>query len=326
MTIKKSKIFDPADGFAPIADALSLCDCSVVKRGNKWCMYLAGDAIGGEVPELFSASLPEDKALSSDGWEITCQSNNNKAIAVLAEHNKSKGWDLRGGRHCPSYVQGWNPQKKSWVERIYYAGARDKVWGPYTIGHLEWDGNEWVDQPAPAFEANEDWEHGSVYEPNLIYHDGKWKMWYVAGANHEGYIVHGYSESEDGQTNWSKHRIFLSAEEKVFDFCIKETKNGYEAVFSRIILDHNLPALPAGLWYCKAQYPSPQISGWSKPMQIMTAEDCGWHSGPWKPSFAYDDINPDKMFVFFNGMYKGKTEGPFPFVFTLGCLEIDWQE
>lgn len=28
-------------------------------------------------------------------------------------------------------------------------------------------------------------EHSSVYEPNLVYHDGKWKMSYVAGSNRE---------------------------------------------------------------------------------------------------------------------------------------------
>ena len=41
--------------------------------------------------------------------------------------------------------------------------------------------NKWVDQSTPAL-TNEDWEHGSVYEPNLIYHGSKWKMWYVAGS------------------------------------------------------------------------------------------------------------------------------------------------
>ena len=118
----------------------------------------------------------------------------------MSGHQNSKAWDLKGGRHCPAYVRGWDPQRKAWVERIYYAGGASDVWGPYTIGYLEWDGDQWVDQPAPAFTANEDWERGSVYEPNLIYHDGKWKMWYVAGSNQEDYIVHGYSESPDGRT------------------------------------------------------------------------------------------------------------------------------
>jgi hypothetical protein len=74
-----------------------------------------------------------------------------------------------------------------------------------TIGFLEWDGQKWIDQPEPAFTAKEDWEHGSVYEPNLIYHDGKWRMWYVAGSNHEDYLIQGYAESDDGRTGWSEH-------------------------------------------------------------------------------------------------------------------------
>ena len=86
------------------------------------------------------------------------------------------------------------------MERIYYAGAAENLWGPYTIGFLQWNGETWIDQPEPCFVANEDWEHGSVYEPNLIYHDGKWKMWYVAGSNQADYLVHGYAESEDGST------------------------------------------------------------------------------------------------------------------------------
>jgi hypothetical protein len=41
---------------------------------------------------------------------------------------------------------------------------------------LEWDGTKWLDQPTSAFLPNESWEHCSVYEPNPIYPDGKWKM------------------------------------------------------------------------------------------------------------------------------------------------------
>ena len=54
------------------------------------------------------------------------------------------------------------------------------------------------------FFANEDWEHGSVYEPNVVYADGKWKMWYVAGSNVEDYLVKGFAESADGRTNWTR--------------------------------------------------------------------------------------------------------------------------
>ena len=32
------------------------------------------------------------------------------------------------------------------MERIYYAGAAENLWGPYTIGFLEWDGG-WLVGP-----------------------------------------------------------------------------------------------------------------------------------------------------------------------------------
>lgn len=142
---------------------------------------------------LFSASLPEGEPLSASGWEITADSQDPQKPAPLAGKFASYWWDGKGGRHCPSYVKGWDPDKGAWVERIYCAGASQDYMGPYVIGYVEWDGVNWVDQAAPAFTANEYWEHGSVYEPNLVYHDGKWKMWYVAGANQDDYLVQGYA-------------------------------------------------------------------------------------------------------------------------------------
>jgi hypothetical protein len=320
---KETKIFDPAEGFAPLTDAVILTDASVVERDNRWWMYLAGRALNRPSIELFSASLPEGALLSATGWKLTSQNADHTKIADLAGHESSKSWDLQGGRHCPSYVRGFDPKRKTWVERIYYAGGASNVWGPYTIGYLEWDGSKWIDQPAPVFTANEEWEHGSVYEPNLIYRDGMWRMWYVAGSNQEDYIVQGYAESADGRSGWSKHKVFFGPEEKVFDFCVSETRNGYEAVFSRVMLGKQLPAAPAGLWWCEAKTPSSNMSDWSKPVQIMTAEDRGWHSGPWKPSLRYGDGDAKKMFVFFDGLYPKPNAGPFPYVFTLGCLELE---
>ncbi|MGH9581949.1 MAG: hypothetical protein ACRD4O_03305, partial [Bryobacteraceae bacterium] len=222
----------------------------------------------------------------------------------------------------PSYVKGWDPQRSTWVERIYYAGGAEHVWGPYTIGYLEWDGGKWVDQPAPTFVAEEDWEHGSVYEPNLIYADGKWKMWYAAGSNQEYYVVQGFAESADGRTNWTKHKLFAPTEDKIFDFCVIRAETGYEAVFSRVWLGKPEQPATAGLWWCHADTPSSDFSDWSRPVQIMTAEDRGWHAGPWKPSVQYSETDPNRMFVFFDGLYRTDKAGPFPYAFTLGCLEI----
>ena len=220
-------------------------------------------------------------------------------------------------------MKGWDPDKAVWVERIYYAGAAENLWGPYTIGFLEWDGEQWQDQPEPAFTANEDWEHGSVYEPNLVCHDGKWKMWYVAGSNHEDHLVQGYAESADGRTGWSKHAPFATPEMKMFDFCVRQRAEEFEAVFARVWMGRGEMPPETGLWWCRAKKPSGVLSDWTEPVQIMTGKDCGWHAGPWKPSLQFAADTGRRAFVFFDGSYRTSDPGPFPFVFTLGCAEVE---
>lgn len=58
-------------------------------------------------------------------------------------------------------------------------------------------------------------------------------------------------------------------------------------------------------------------------MQIMTAEDRGLHSGPWKPFFQFDERIPSRAVVFFDGLYRTSDPGPFPFAFTLGRFQVD---
>jgi hypothetical protein len=316
---RETKIFDPRDPAIGLNGA-ELLDSTVIQRDNQWWMFLAGQANGYGATDLFSASLPSGAPLSAQGWTPT--RNAAGELVSLAGRNASQCWDGNGGRHCPSWVKGWDPEKQRWAERIYYAGAAENLWGPYTIGYLEWDGERWLDQPAPVFTATEDWERGSVYEPNLICHEGKWKMWYVAGSNQQDYLIHGYSESEDGR-NWGSHTIFAPPELKMFDFCVRPRGNGFDAVYSRVWVSQDTPPpSETGLWWCNAEKPSGKLSDWSEPMQIMTAEDRGWHSGPWKPSLTFPEPNNDHAFIFFDGLYRTTDPGPFPFAFTLGCLEI----
>jgi hypothetical protein len=318
----ETKIFDPADGFAPLTDVYVATDSTVVKRGDTWWMYLAGKVNGREGIQLFSASLPQGAPLAAIGWRLIPDSEDETKVAMLAGQENSKNWDLKGGRHCPSYVKGWDPERQVWVERIYYAGGAENVWGPYAIGYLEWDGGRWIDQPEPVFAAKEEWERGSVYEPNLVYADGKWKMWYVAGSNQQDYIVQGFAESDDGR-NWKQHIIFSSSEQKVFDFHVISRPGGYEAVFSRVWLGEGIPPEKTGLWWCCSKTASANAADWSELVQIMTAEDKGWHTGPWKPSVQYAEGDPGRMFVFFDGAYKRTEISGFPFVFTLGCLNLE---
>jgi hypothetical protein len=318
--LQKSKIFDPRDA-ATAAYGSDLVDASVTKWGEEWWMVLAGQAGGYGATDLYSAKLPKGASLSAAGWKPL--RDDAGQLVPLSARLRSAPWDGRGGRHCPSYVKGWDHDRETWVERIYYAGAAENLWGPYTIGFLEWDGEQWQDQPEPAFTAKEDWEHGSVYEPNLLYHDGKWKMWYVAGSNHEDYFVQCYAESADGRRGWSKHALFAQPKMKMFDFCARQRATGFEAVFARVWMGRNEMPPETGLWWCRAEKPFAALSDWDEPIQIMTGEDCGWHAGPWKPSLQFAGDTGRRAFVFFDGSYRTSDPGPFPFAFTLGCAELE---
>src|ERR1700722_11764350 len=125
------KIFDPRDASNGSGGA-ELLDPSVVKRGDQWWLYLAGQTHGYGATEIYSASLPPQSPLTATGWNITRDAAGQ--LQPLAQRVLSSGWDGKGGRHCPSHVRGWDPRKQAWVERIYYAGAGENLWGPYTIG------------------------------------------------------------------------------------------------------------------------------------------------------------------------------------------------
>jgi len=313
------KIFDPQNATNGLKGT-ELLDATLLKRDDQWCMVLAGQAGGYGATDLFSAKLPPGAGLSSTEWTVSMESSGQPQ--PLAPRAQSGPWDGKGGRHCPSYVKGWDPHTGEWVERIYYAGASENLWGPYTIGFLQWNGSAWIDQSEPVFVAKEEWEHGSVYEPNLIYDDGKWKLWYVAGSNQEDYLVHGYAESADGVSGWSKHNQFAPPEMKMFDFCVRKHEDRFHAVFSRVSVAQATPPPETGLWWCSAEKASDRLSDWGTPVQMLTAEDKGWHSGPWKPTFEFDELNEKRAFVFFDGLYRTSDPGPFPFAFTLGRLEI----
>jgi hypothetical protein len=313
---KQTRIFDAGKGYKPFTQLMTFTDCSVAKRDDKWWMYAGGlDKKSREI-QMFSASLPKGAPLSATGWQITADPNDPSTPLLLVGKSKSHWWDGLGGRHCPSYVEGYDPEKGAWVERIYYAGACRDYMGPYVIGYIEWDGVRWVDQSAPVFTANEYWEHGSVYEPNLVYHDGLWKLWYVAGANQDDYLVQGYAESPNGRTDWSEHKVFFPQEEKVFDFCVIEAQNGYEAVFSRVNVSGKADPPKTGLWWCHAKDPSSSVADWSEPVRISG-------SGPWKPCARHGETDPKTLFVFCDGAYPNVSGTGIPMHFTIDCIEVE---
>jgi len=318
---RKVKIFDPNDASTGLGGA-ELTDASVVERNGQWWMFLAGQAAGFGPTDIFSASLAPGAGLAARGWNLTRGPNGE--LSPVAGRTLSEAWDGRGGRHCPAHVTGRDAHSGKTIERIYYAGSEEHLSGPYRIGFLQWDGEKWLDGPAPVFAATEDWERGSVFEPNLIYHDGKWKMWYVAGSIRDDHLVHGYSESEDGISGWTEHVLFAQPEFRMFDFCVRERAGGFDAVFARVwLFRDSAPPPETGLWWCRAAAPSCKLSDWGEPLQVMTAEDCGWHSGAFKPSLQFNDPGGERALVFFDGLYRTAEPGPFPFALTLGCLEVD---
>jgi len=316
----ETKIFDPNDP-ATGSNGAEVLDASVVWRAGEWQMVLAGQAHQVGAPQLFTAALAPGVPLSATGWQLARDASGE--LIPLVPPAASGAWDGDGGRHCPSYVRGFDRNAGREVERIYYAGASDHAWGPYSIGYLEWDGASWQAQPEPVFRATEEWERGSVFEPNVLYHDGKWLMWYVAGSHQENYLVHGCAESRDGR-EWETRTLFAPAEMRIFDFCVRRRGDGFEAVFSRIA--EAAQPEQAGLWWCHATQPGSRLADWSDPVQIMNCEDKGWHSGPFKPSLAFEEQTRRRAFIFFDGTYDTGTGGPFPYAFTLGCLEIDLPE
>jgi uncharacterized protein DUF3224 len=64
-------------------------------------------------------------------------------------------------------------------------------------------------------------------------------------------------------------------------------ERGYEAVFSRVWVAQTERPPATGLWWCRADAASSERSDWSEPVQIMSAADSPWDSGPWKPAWRY---------------------------------------
>src|SRR5262245_40916041 len=62
---KETRIFDPADGFGPLTDPTIITDCTIVKRDNRWWMYMGGRVKDKPGIYLFSATLPEGAPLAA---------------------------------------------------------------------------------------------------------------------------------------------------------------------------------------------------------------------------------------------------------------------
>jgi len=255
--LDKARLFDGAD-------------VTVMYRDDRWWMIMGALADSAVYRiDLRAAHLPPGATVDSLKWTIDGQ---------CAPRPPVNGWDATG-YHCVSYVRGQSGGQ--WVERLYYASAAawTDITGPYSIGFLEWDGSQWVRSPEPVFTATEPWELGTVAEPNLLYHDGRWLLWYCAGLSAGRTQVIGYAESPDGVTGWTGRRIFANGGE--FDAVVAHSG----AAFDLVTAKHPLTATPDskdGVWWTQAQ----TLGDWPAPVQLVSTTDgTPWHrDGVWKPS------------------------------------------
>lgn len=67
------------------------------------------------------------------------------------------------------------------------------------------DGIHWERRQEPVMAPDQAWEQQAIMCPHVLYDedDGKYKMWYAAGCNHEPDAI-GYADSQDG-IHWVKH-------------------------------------------------------------------------------------------------------------------------
>jgi hypothetical protein len=278
--LDKTRLFDGAD-------------VTLLHRDDRWWMIM-GELADPSVRriDLRVAHLPPGAAVDSLEWTIE---------GSCAPRTPANGWDATG-YHCVSYVRGRSGGE--WVERLYYASsaAWTDITGPYSIGFLEWDGSAWVRHPEPVFTATEPWELDTVAEPNLLYHDGRWLLWYCAGLSADRTQVIGYADSPDGVTGWTGRRIFAADGE--FDAVATESGGAFDLVTAKHPLT-TAPGAEDGLWWTRGR----TLGDWPKPTQLVSATDgTPWHrDGVWKPSAV---IQGDRLIVFFNGSRRqGRSPG-----------------
>jgi hypothetical protein len=108
----ETKIFDPGDASTGSGGA-ELLDASVTRRQEQWWLYLAGQAHGYGATDIYAAYLPLGAPLPATGWLL--QRGSDGQPTPIAGRSRSRARDGNGGRHCPSYVKGWDTHKRKWV-------------------------------------------------------------------------------------------------------------------------------------------------------------------------------------------------------------------
>jgi predicted GH43/DUF377 family glycosyl hydrolase len=273
-------------------------DATVARRDGRWWMALPAMREDPRSIVIHEAELPPGATADDDGWIV-----NTEELAAPAD-----GWDATG-YHCPSYVRG------AGRERIYYASSASwtDITGPYRIGFLEMRDGAWHRHPESVFRATQPFERGTVLEPNLVYAENRWRMWYGTGLSTSDGQVIGYAESADGATDWRDRHVVLTDGE--FDAAVVQTTAGFAMVTAR----HSLAGPPpdGGLYLSHSE----DGRKWTEQECILrTLDGTAWHSaGVWKPSAVYDR---GRLVIFFNGAAPPDPGTYFPKL-AVGRLVLD---
>jgi hypothetical protein len=316
-------VFDGRTGYGKVTGVRNFTDVTLASREDTWWMY--GAALVDGPPfgiDLVSASLAAGTPLSAAGWTITGSPSAPDKATALIPASPAGRWDV--GRHCPCYARGWDASagggKGAWRERLYYAGSATMFGGPYAIGFAEWDSSRWALQETACLKAAEPWERGNVAEPNVIFHGDRWHMWYCAGPDSQMRYAQGYAVSDDGK-NWWQRSVFFSAEQEVFDYAVIAANRRLEAVFSRGNPNSGQIGARDGLWWSFTAKSPETRENWSEPQRILsvTPSTPAWCAGAiWKPTFRYNQNDPARMLLFFDGAAASTNGRP---VFSVGAAE-----
>ncbi|TYS18467.1 hypothetical protein FZC78_02705 [Rossellomorea vietnamensis] len=342
------KLFDQVDGYGDIHNVLGFGDPHVVKIKNQWWMFISGFQTNFK-NNIFTATLPEGKTLSSNEWKITTQSGHPKKANPIFENSEKGSWDYFGF-HTPFYVSGRGTDGDI-VERVYYTGRGSRKvvdnTSPYSIGVIEKREGVWKRHPTRILAGTK--ESPNVLESKVSYIEGKWRMWYVTTKKETGkkgtpqYCVK-YVESDDGLHNWSQPKTLFNEDENYYDATIhKSYRGGYGmAVCRSTNLYGRHPFPKQGLWLLEGAEPNGDRGNWSRSPKLILDCDEGaeWYrNGIGYPNGCYGESkqDQDKLYLFFTGIHqkrnwlnislsklmKGKRPPfPSPFYFTIGKVEL----
>jgi hypothetical protein len=185
----------------------------VFERGNLGSWDFAGVFVnsflkqGGEYQMWYGALGQHGAGLSDMGWQIGCAHSMDRTV-----------WERNGPTACfPISPGDWDQghfqpcvlfDSDEGIFKMWYIGGPGSDFlSPTSVGYAtSLDGKNWVPLGRPVLEATEDWEHGNIASPEVLFDASKrvYRMWYQ-GIDwfNCGTRQIGYAESATG-IEWTK--------------------------------------------------------------------------------------------------------------------------